>query len=121
MDSRIRLRIIVGGSIGNLLEWYDFAIYGYLAFHDTPASTRALWLTPEEKELAVNRLPIPEKSRGHIPFTLFTSHIHPFRWFDAGRKIRKPADDRIHVQIFPVKLTRNAPQAGRAQAFEIAA
>jgi len=31
MDSRIRLRVIVAGSIGNLLEWYDFAIYGYLA------------------------------------------------------------------------------------------
>lgn len=31
MDSRLRLRIIVAGSIGNLLEWYDFAIYGYFA------------------------------------------------------------------------------------------
>ena len=31
MDPRIRLRIIVAGSIGNLLEWYDFAIYGYFA------------------------------------------------------------------------------------------
>jgi MHS family proline/betaine transporter-like MFS transporter len=31
MDSRVRLRIIVAGSIGNLLEWYDFAIYGYFA------------------------------------------------------------------------------------------
>lgn len=31
MDSRQRLRIIVTGSIGNLLEWYDFAIYGYFA------------------------------------------------------------------------------------------
>ncbi|MTH94473.1 MFS transporter, partial [Roseibium sp. RKSG952] len=24
-------RIMVAGSIGNLLEWFDFAIYGYLA------------------------------------------------------------------------------------------
>ncbi|MFO1161001.1 MAG: MFS transporter [Reyranellaceae bacterium] len=31
MDSRQRLRLIVAGSIGNLLEWYDFAIYGYFA------------------------------------------------------------------------------------------
>ncbi len=31
MDNRLRLRIIVAGSIGNLLEWYDFTIYGYFA------------------------------------------------------------------------------------------
>ena len=31
MGSRPGVRIIVAGSIGNLLEWYDFAIYGYFA------------------------------------------------------------------------------------------
>jgi MFS transporter, MHS family, proline/betaine transporter len=31
MDSRSRLRLIAAGAIGNMLEWYDFAIYGYFA------------------------------------------------------------------------------------------
>ncbi|MFO1085590.1 MAG: MFS transporter [Reyranellaceae bacterium] len=31
MTSGTRARLIVAGSIGNLLEWYDFAIYGYFA------------------------------------------------------------------------------------------
>src|SRR5215471_18809323 len=31
MDSRSRLRLIAAGTIGNVLEWYDFAIYGYFA------------------------------------------------------------------------------------------
>lgn len=31
MTPGTRARLIVAGSIGNLLEWYDFAIYGYFA------------------------------------------------------------------------------------------
>ena len=31
MDFRSRLRLIAAGTIGNVLEWYDFAIYGYFA------------------------------------------------------------------------------------------
>ena len=31
MDSLGRLRLIAAGTIGNMLEWYDFAIYGYFA------------------------------------------------------------------------------------------
>jgi MFS transporter, MHS family, proline/betaine transporter len=31
MDSAHRRRIIAAGMIGNVLEWYDFAIYGYFA------------------------------------------------------------------------------------------
>ena len=31
MKSRQTLRVIAAGTIGNVLEWYDFAIYGYFA------------------------------------------------------------------------------------------
>jgi MHS family proline/betaine transporter-like MFS transporter len=31
MDSRSRLRLVAAGTIGNVLEWYDFAIYRYFA------------------------------------------------------------------------------------------
>jgi MHS family proline/betaine transporter-like MFS transporter len=31
MDSAHRRRVIAAGMIGNVLEWYDFAIYGYFA------------------------------------------------------------------------------------------
>jgi MHS family proline/betaine transporter-like MFS transporter len=31
IDSSHRTRIILGGIAGNLMEWYDFALYGYFA------------------------------------------------------------------------------------------
>jgi MHS family proline/betaine transporter-like MFS transporter len=31
MDQRSRFRLVAAGTIGNILEWYDFAIYGYFA------------------------------------------------------------------------------------------
>jgi hypothetical protein len=31
MDSTQRSRVIAAGMIGNVLEWYDFVIYGYFA------------------------------------------------------------------------------------------
>jgi len=31
MEQRSRIRLIAAGTIGNVLEWYDFAIYGYFA------------------------------------------------------------------------------------------
>src|SRR6187200_3299668 len=31
MEQRSRIRLIAAGMIGNVLEWYDFAIYGYFA------------------------------------------------------------------------------------------
>ncbi len=31
MDSSQTRRVIAAGMIGNVLEWYDFAIYGYFA------------------------------------------------------------------------------------------
>jgi MFS transporter, MHS family, proline/betaine transporter len=31
MKSKQALRVVAAGTIGNVLEWYDFAIYGYFA------------------------------------------------------------------------------------------
>jgi MHS family proline/betaine transporter-like MFS transporter len=31
MESRQAFRVVAAGMIGNVLEWYDFAIYGYFA------------------------------------------------------------------------------------------
>src|SRR5215475_13334990 len=31
MNNDSTLRLIAAGAIGNILEWYDFAIYGYFA------------------------------------------------------------------------------------------
>jgi MFS transporter, ACS family, pantothenate transporter len=42
------------------------AIFGYVFFPDLPENTKAFWLTPEERELAVSRLPPkPPKAYGH--------------------------------------------------------
>jgi MHS family proline/betaine transporter-like MFS transporter len=32
MNSAQTRKVIAAGMIGNVLEWYDFAIYGYFAF-----------------------------------------------------------------------------------------
>jgi hypothetical protein len=37
MDTRGRLHLIAAGTIGNILEWYDFAVYGYFAAHRSDA------------------------------------------------------------------------------------
>ena len=38
MDSTQDARVVIAaGMIGNVLEWYDFAIYGYFAAGDRPA------------------------------------------------------------------------------------
>jgi ACS family pantothenate transporter-like MFS transporter len=46
------------------------AIYGFFAFPDTPSSTRAWWLTEEEKQLSISRLPQVEKHRGVIGWNI---------------------------------------------------
>lgn len=48
------------------------AIYGFFAFPDTPESTKAWWLTAEEKKLAVDRLPEIEKHRGVLGWSLIS-------------------------------------------------
>lgn len=51
MDVKASRRALIGGSLGNLLEWYEFAIYAYMApiigplFFDTSDSTTAILAT----------------------------------------------------------------------------
>lgn len=59
------------------------AIYGFLIFPDTPSTTRAKYLTAEEKELAIERMPEVEKARGQLGWGLLkrvfsTWHIYAF-------------------------------------------
>lgn len=56
------------------------AIYGYFAFPDTPASTRAWWLSEEEKKLAVDRLPEVEKHRGVLGWNLISRVLRTWHW-----------------------------------------
>jgi MHS family proline/betaine transporter-like MFS transporter len=37
MKSKQALRVVAAGTIGNVLEWYDFAIYGYFRDGDRPS------------------------------------------------------------------------------------
>ncbi|KAJ5100266.1 major facilitator superfamily domain-containing protein [Penicillium angulare] len=48
------------------------AIFGFFAFPDTPESTKAWWLSAEEKEVAVSRLPEVEKRRGPLGWNVFS-------------------------------------------------
>src|SRR5436305_14246846 len=36
-ETRNRIRAIVGGSSGNLVEWYDFYVYSFCALYFAPA------------------------------------------------------------------------------------
>lgn len=45
---------------------------GFFAFPDTPQTTKAWWLTPEEKRLCVERLPEVQKKRGELGWSIVT-------------------------------------------------
>jgi ACS family pantothenate transporter-like MFS transporter len=57
------------------------AIYGFLIFPDTPTSTRAKYLTPAEKKLAVERLPEVVKERGVLGWSLFRRVLLSWHWW----------------------------------------
>ncbi|VUC26101.1 unnamed protein product [Clonostachys rosea] len=57
------------------------AVYGFLAFPDTPTSTRARWLTDEEKRLAIERLPEVKKNRGALGWNLFSRVLGSWHWW----------------------------------------
>ena len=46
MNSSQPRRMIAAGMIGNVLEWYDFAIYGYFATFATQLWFRETYRTP---------------------------------------------------------------------------
>ncbi|KAJ0383024.1 hypothetical protein COL922a_011347 [Colletotrichum nupharicola] len=56
------------------------ALYGFIAFPDTPTSTRAWWLTDEEKRLAVDRLPEVKKNRGILGWSLVSRILKTWHW-----------------------------------------
>ncbi|KAK5102559.1 hypothetical protein LTR70_000417 [Exophiala xenobiotica] len=54
----------------DFLITFPIAIYGFLFFPDTPRSTSARYLKPEERTLAVERLPEVTKQRGVLGWSL---------------------------------------------------
>ncbi|KAK5938777.1 hypothetical protein PMZ80_008969 [Knufia obscura] len=54
----------------DFLITFPIAIYGFLFFPDTPLSTSAKYLKPEERTLAVERLPEVTKQRGALGWSL---------------------------------------------------
>ena len=57
------------------------ALYGFLLFPDTPTSTRARYLNPTEKMLAVERLPEVDKQRGVLGLSLFRRVVLSWHWW----------------------------------------
>ncbi|KAK5173183.1 uncharacterized protein LTR77_003305 [Saxophila tyrrhenica] len=57
------------------------ALYGFLFFPDTPTSTRAGYLTPTERTLAVERLPEVDKERGVLGLSLFKRVVLSWHWW----------------------------------------
>ncbi len=57
------------------------AIYGYLFFPDTPATTQAAYLTDDEKRLAVSRVP-PVEDRSPLSLSFFKKSLSS--WFFWG-------------------------------------
>ena len=57
------------------------AIYGFLFFPDTPSSTAARYLTPEERTLAVERLPEVTKVRGELGWSLIKRVVLSWQWW----------------------------------------
>lgn len=56
------------------------AIFGFLAFPDTPTSTTAWWLSEEERKLAIERLPEVEKQRGMLGWNVIPRVLRTWHW-----------------------------------------
>jgi ACS family pantothenate transporter-like MFS transporter len=56
----------------DFLITFPIALLGFLVFPDTPESSRARWLTPEEKTLAIERLPEVTKVRGVLGWSVIS-------------------------------------------------
>jgi ACS family pantothenate transporter-like MFS transporter len=57
------------------------AVLGYFAFPDTPTTTTARYLTPEERRLAVERIPEPDKTRGVLGWSLVPRVLATWHWW----------------------------------------
>ncbi|KAL2817664.1 hypothetical protein BDW59DRAFT_165821 [Aspergillus cavernicola] len=56
------------------------ALYGYLAFPDTPEKACVWWLSEEEKKLAIERLPEVKKQRGMLGWSLISRVLRSWHW-----------------------------------------
>ncbi|KAL2858550.1 MFS general substrate transporter [Aspergillus pseudoustus] len=56
------------------------AIYGFFAFPDTPETTRAWWLSDEEKKLAIERMPEVKRQRGTLGWSLISRVLRSWHW-----------------------------------------
>jgi ACS family pantothenate transporter-like MFS transporter len=56
------------------------AIYGFFLFPDTPSKTTAFYLSPEERALAISRVPESSHSQEHSPLTLSFAKRVLFSW-----------------------------------------
>ncbi|KAI5364755.1 Putative major facilitator superfamily, MFS transporter superfamily [Septoria linicola] len=65
----------------DFLITFPVAIYGFLFFPDTPNSTTAKYLTPEERTLAVERLPEVAKQRGVLGWSLIGRVVLSWQWW----------------------------------------
>ncbi len=65
----------------DFLITFPVAIYGFLFFPDTPQSTTARYLTPEERTLAVTRLPEVAKKRGVLGWSLIRRVVLSWHWW----------------------------------------
>ena len=65
MEHRNTRRVIAAGAIGNVLEWYDFAVYGYFA----AAIGRAFFPgeDPVAQVLAAKAAPTPSATGTFMP------------------------------------------------------
>lgn len=57
------------------------ALYGWLLFPDTPASTKAKYLNTEERIMAIERLPEIEKARGVLGWSLIKRVLLTWQWW----------------------------------------
>lgn len=60
---------------------FPIALYGFLCFPDTPTSTKAKYLTSDEKMLAVERLPEVSKQRGVLGWSLIRRVVFSWQWW----------------------------------------
>jgi MFS transporter, ACS family, pantothenate transporter len=57
------------------------AVYGWFCFPDTPETTKAKYLTTEERIMAVERLPEVKKERGVLGWSLIKRVLLTWHWW----------------------------------------
>ena len=70
----------------DFLITFPIAIYGLLCFPDTPSTSRARYLTREEKVCAIERLPEVEKQRGVLGWSLIRRVVLSWHWWESWRR-----------------------------------